>query len=62
MPNTTYNFNELKVLDKFNPKETLAQIDALLYNCRKGKVSEDIFNEINVETFKYIKSCLIFYI
>ena len=45
------------ILDKFDPKETLAQIDALLYNCRKEKVSEDIINKINVETFKYIKSC-----
>ena len=45
------------VLDKFDPKDTLAQIDALLFNCKKGKVSEDIMNDINVETFKYIKAC-----
>ena len=44
------------ILDKFDPKETLAQIDSLLFNCKKGKVSGDIINDINVETFKYIKS------
>ena len=45
------------VLDKFDPKETLAQIDALLYKCKRDKVSDEIMNDINVATFKYIKSC-----
>ena len=45
------------VLDEFDPKETLAQIESLLYNCKKNKVSDEIMNDINVATFKYIKSC-----
>ena len=45
------------VLDEFNQKETLAQIDALLYNCKKDKVADEIMNDINVATLKYIKSC-----
>ena len=45
------------VLDKFDPKDTLAQIDALLFNCKKNKVPKEIVDDINVATFKYIKSC-----
>ena len=45
------------VLDNFDPKDTLAQIDSLLYQCKRNQVSEDIMNEINVATFKYIKAC-----
>ena len=45
------------ILDKFDSKRTLAAIDALLSNCKKNKVSNEIINDINVATFKYVKSC-----
>ena len=45
------------ILDKFNPKDTLAEIDMLLSKCKRNKLSNDIINEINVATFKYVKSC-----
>ena len=45
------------VLDSFDPKETLSQIDALLSRCKRGKILNDIMNDINVATFKYVKAC-----
>ena len=45
------------VLDTFDSKETLSQIDALLNRCKRDKVSNEIMNDINVATFKYVKSC-----
>ena len=44
------------VLDNFNAKEVLAEIDSLLSHCKRANVSNDIINNINVATFKYIKS------
>ena len=45
------------VLDNFNTKEVLAEIDSLLSHCKRNNVSNNIMNEINCATFKYIKSC-----
>ena len=44
-------------LEKFDSKDTLAQIDSLLYRCKGAKVTTTIMNDINVATFKYIKAC-----
>ena len=45
------------VLDKFNEKDVLAEIDSLLAHCSQTGTSNDIMNNINVATFKYIKAC-----
>ena len=45
------------VLDSFKAKEVLAEIDALLSHCKREHVANDTMNEINVATFKYIKTC-----
>ena len=45
------------ILDDFDSKETLSQIERLLYNCKKSKTNDKVMDEINIETFKYIKSC-----
>ena len=45
------------VLDKFNKKDVLAEIDYLLSRLKKRNMSDDIINEINAATLKYIKSC-----
>ena len=45
------------VLDRFDPKEVLAEVDGLLYHCKKNKVSDEIITDINVKTLTYIKKC-----
>ena len=45
------------VLDQFNPKEALAELDMLLHHCNRNNVSDDVTSEINVATMKYVKSC-----
>ena len=45
------------ILGKFNQKEVLTEIDILLNNLKYENVSDDIMNDINVATLKYIKSC-----
>ena len=45
------------VLDSFDSKDVLSQIDALLHQCKRDNVSDDIINEINIATFKYVKAC-----
>ena len=45
------------VLDKFNPKESLAELDMLLHHCNANNISDDIISEINVATMKYVKAC-----
>ena len=45
------------ILDKFNQKELLAEIDLLLNRLGKANVSNNVLNIINVATLKYVKSC-----
>ena len=45
------------ILDKFNQKELLAEIDLLLNRLGEANVSNDVLNDINVATLKYVKSC-----
>ena len=45
------------VLDIFNPKDALAEVDLLLHHCSANNVSDDIVSEINIATMKYVKSC-----
>ena len=45
------------VLDRFDPKDVLAEVDGLLYHCKKNKVSDEIITDINVKTLAYIKRC-----
>ena len=45
------------VLDRFDPKELLAEIDDLMDHCRVSKVSEETITDINVKTLAYIKRC-----
>ena len=46
------------ILDKFNQKELLAEIDLLLNRLGKANGSNDVLNDVNVATLKYIKNCL----
>ena len=46
------------ILDRFNQTELLAGIDLLLNRLGKANVSNDILNDINVATLKYIKCFL----
>ena len=45
------------ILDKFNQKELLAEIDLSLNRLGKASVSNDVLNDINLATWKYVKSC-----
>ena len=45
------------VLDKFDPKEVLAEVDKLLAHCKENDISDDIITDINVKTLTYIKKC-----
>ena len=45
------------ILDKFNQKKLLAEIDLLLNRLGKANVSNNVLNIINVATLKYVKSC-----
>ena len=45
------------VLDAFNPRDILAEVDGLLYYCKSKHVSNDIITDINVKTLNYIKKC-----
>ena len=45
------------VLDKFDPKDILAELDGLLNHCKKNKISNDTITDINVKTLTYIKKC-----
>ena len=45
------------VLDRFDPKEVLAEIDELLHHCKENQVSEETITDINVKTLAYIKRC-----
>ena len=45
------------VLEKFNQKVMLAEIDLLLNRLQEQNVSNDVINDINVATINYIKKC-----
>ena len=45
------------ILDKFDPKDLLAEIDALLHHCKTNKVADETITDINVKTLAYIKRC-----
>ena len=44
------------VLDAFNPKDILSEVDGLLYYCKSQQVNNDTINDINVKTLNYIKN------
>ena len=46
-----------KPLDKFNAKDLLAEIYILLKSLRAQNVSNEMINDINVSSLKYIKTC-----
>ena len=45
------------VLDKFNPKEALAELDMLLHHCNANNIPDDVTSDINIATMNYVKSC-----
>ncbi len=45
------------IMDKFNPKVMLAELDILLKKCQRSQVPSEIINDINAATTKYIKTC-----
>jgi len=45
------------VLDKFDPKDVLAELDELLVHCKNHKVSNETITDINIKTLNYIKKC-----
>ena len=45
------------ILDRFDPKELLAEIDDLLDHCKISKISDEMITDINVKTLTYIKRC-----
>ena len=45
------------VLDRFEPKDVLAELDGLLYFCKNNNVSDELITDINVKTLAYIKKC-----
>ena len=42
------------ILNKFNKKELLPEVDLLLNRLGKANVSNDVLNDINVATLKYV--------
>ena len=45
------------VLDRFEPKDVLVELDGLLNHCKTNDVSKDTITDINVKTLNYIKKC-----
>ncbi len=43
------------VLDRFEPKDILAELDGLLSYCKENGVNDDVITDINVKTLNYIK-------
>ena len=43
------------VLDDFDAKEILAELDGLLYHCKNNEMNNDIITDINIEALNYIK-------
>ena len=44
-------------LDRFNPKDILAELDDLLRFCKRNSVLNDTITDINIKTLTYIKKC-----
>ena len=44
------------ILDKFNSKEMLAELDMLLKNFKNNNVSSEVINDINAARMKFIKA------
>ena len=45
------------VLDAFEPKDILTELDGLINHCRDNDISEDTITDINIKTLNYIKKC-----
>ena len=45
------------VLNKFEPKDILVELDSFLSDCKKKYVAEETLTDINVKTLNYIKKC-----
>ena len=45
------------ILDQFDPKDILAEVDQLLNHCEKKNTPDEIITDINVKTINYIKKC-----
>ena len=45
------------VLDKFEPKDVLAELDGLINHCTENNISDQTITNINVKTLNYIKKC-----
>ena len=45
------------VLDRFEPKDVLSELDGLLNFCKTNNVSNETITDINVKTLNYIKKC-----
>ena len=57
MPQTLSLGPKNSIMDTFNAKDILAEVDGLLYHCKTRDVGEDIITDINVKTLSYIKKC-----
>ena len=45
------------VLDQFEPKDVLAELDGLLNHSKQNNIPEETITDINVKTLNYIKKC-----
>ena len=45
------------VLESFDPKDVLVELDKFLKHCNKAYIPEETLTDINVKTFNYIKKC-----
>ena len=45
------------VLDRFDPKDILSELDGLLYFCKSMNIPDETMTDINVKTLNYIKKC-----
>ena len=45
------------VLDRFDPKDILSELDGLLYFCKSRDISDETITDINIKTLNYIKKC-----
>ena len=45
------------VVESFDSKEVLTQMDSLLYRCKRDGITSEVMNSINVATFNYVKVC-----
>ena len=45
------------VLERFDPKDVLAEVDELLVHCKVNNISDETITDINVKTLTYVKRC-----